>query len=251
MMIETAKSGPNQDTPALITAIESVPASINTFAGRNFNYLQLRTAAGGMEAGTISIDARVTSNTTATGRSGCSAKACSMEAASRPLRCRKTPRETSSRSPIAEDRTTTRSARRVDFFAVDTGNGTILSLPKAATKSFDATTAGTYTAIYYEKANAQTGQSNVETGTPTEGKVTITDSQNHVMATGTLTAVADTSYLYDGTASELSDPFCGMFTFRATTASSQQDVFASFQGNAVISSSFATGLPVAGYAPYT
>src|SRR5579862_1599021 len=58
MMIETEKSGPNQDTPALITAIESVPASISSFAGRNFNYLQFRTAGGGMEAGTISIDAQ-------------------------------------------------------------------------------------------------------------------------------------------------------------------------------------------------
>jgi hypothetical protein len=42
----------------LITAIESVPASISTFAGRSFNYLQFRTAAGGMVMGTITIDAQ-------------------------------------------------------------------------------------------------------------------------------------------------------------------------------------------------
>lgn len=261
MMIETAKSGPNQDTPALITAIESVPASITTFAGKNFSYLQLRTAAGGMEAGTISIDGQgnvqhdgywpfgVFSQNLFNG-GGFSASAVKEDASGDFF----TITDSGGSDNVA-------FGTPSGFFAVDTGNGTILSLPKAATKSFDATTAGTYTTIYYEKANAQTGQGNVETGTPTEGKATITilasglatitDSKNNVMATGTLAAVADTSYLYNGTASELSDPLYGMFTFRTTTASSQQDVFASFQGNAIIFSSFATGLPVAGYAPYT
>src|SRR5579863_4326369 len=58
MMIEAANAGPNSDTQALITAVESGPATINTFAGRNFNYLQFRTAFGGMEMGTITIDAQ-------------------------------------------------------------------------------------------------------------------------------------------------------------------------------------------------
>ena len=42
-----------------------------------------------------------------------------------------------------------------------------------------------------------------------------------------------------------------MFTFRLTTGGVQQDVFASFQGNAVVFSSFQTALPIQGYAPYT
>ena len=58
LMVEAANAGPNSDTPALITAVESASSSINTFAGRNFNYLQFRTAAGGMEIGTITIDAQ-------------------------------------------------------------------------------------------------------------------------------------------------------------------------------------------------
>ena len=58
MMIETAKSGPKEDTPALITAIESVQVQINTFAGQDFNYLQFRTANGGTEIGTITVDAQ-------------------------------------------------------------------------------------------------------------------------------------------------------------------------------------------------
>jgi len=42
-----------------------------------------------------------------------------------------------------------------------------------------------------------------------------------------------------------------MFTFRMSTDGVQQDVFVSFQGNAVVFSSFQTGLPIQGYAPYT
>ena len=49
---------------------------------------------------------------------------------------------------------------------------------------------------------------------------------------------------------KLSDPLNGMFTFR-TTANSQQDVFVSFQGNAVVFASFQTALPITNYAPYT
>ena len=46
LMVEAANAGPNRDTESLITAVESAPASINTFAGQKFNYLQFRTAAG-------------------------------------------------------------------------------------------------------------------------------------------------------------------------------------------------------------
>lgn len=261
MMIEAANAGPNQDTQALITAVESVPSTINTFAADNLNYMQFRTAAGGLEVGTISIDGQ--GNVTHEGYwpfgvfsnnlfNGGSIPATSVQ------------EDSSGDFFVVTDSGGSDNyafGTPSGFFVVDTDNGTILSLPKASAKAFDASVAGTYTALYYEKANAQTGQGNVETGTPSEGEatitissagvVTITDSQNNVMASGTLTAVADTSYLYDGTANTLSDPLYGMFTFRTTTSNSQQDVFVSFQGNAAVFSSFETGLPIAGYAPYT
>ncbi len=261
MMIETAKSGPNENTPALVTAIESVPATINTFAGQGFNYLMFRTANGGTEIGTIAIDAQ--GNITHDGYSP-------FEVFSgNPFSGAGIPATGVHEDASGDFLTITDSGGSDNyafgtpsgFFAVDTGNGTILSLPKAAAKSFDASVAGSYTAIYYEKAAAQVGQGNEETGTATEGVgsitvsasgvVTITDNGGNKLATGTLSAVADTSYLYDGNSSELSDPLYGMFTFRMTTASSQQDVFVQFEGNAMIFSSFETGLPIAGYAPYT
>src|SRR3954471_24476626 len=40
LMVEAANAGPNRDTDALITAVETAPASISTFAGRTFNYIQ-------------------------------------------------------------------------------------------------------------------------------------------------------------------------------------------------------------------
>jgi len=261
MMVEAANAGPGQDTTALITAVENAPASINTFAGRNFNYLQFRTAAGGLEMGTISIDSQANIQHDGYWPFGVFTQSLFNGGSFSPSEFQE--------DPSGDFFTLTESQGSTDyvfgtqngFFVVDTGSGTILGLPKASSKTFDPAYAGTYTAIYYEKADAQTGQGNVETGTPSEskgtvtisatGQVTIADSQNNTLASGTLAAVADTPYLYDGTSNTLSDPCYGMFTFRMSTGGVQQDVFASFQGNAVIFSSFQTALPIQGYAPYT
>jgi len=260
LMVEAANAGPNQNSQALITAVESAPASINTFAGRNFNYLQFRTAAGGMEFGTISISAQGSVqhegywpfgvfSQNLFGGGSFAASSITEDASGNFF----TVSENSGNDYVF--------GTQNGFFVVDTGNGAILGLPQAAAKTFSASNAGTYTAIFYEKSGAQTGQGNIETGTPSEGKatvtigsggaITITDSQNHTLATGTLTAVADTPYLYDGTANKLTDPCYGMFTFRMSTGGVQQDVFVSFLGSAAVFSSFQTALPIGGYAPYT
>jgi hypothetical protein len=260
LMVEAANAGPNRDTLSLITAVESAPASINTFAGRSFNYLQFRTAAGGTELGTISISAQGSVqhegywpfgvfSQNLFGGGSFAASAIQEDASGNFF----TVTESSGSDYVF--------GTQNGFFVVDTGNGAILGLPQAAAKSFLASNAGTYTAIFYEKTGAQTGQGNVETGMPSEGKatvriaasgaMTITDSQNNTLASGTLAAIADTPYLYDGTANQLTDPCNGMFTFRMSTGGVQQDVFVSFLGNAAVFSSFQTALPIGGYAPYT
>ena len=43
------------------------------------------------------------------------------------------------------------------LFAVDTGSGSILGLPQAASSFFDPASSGTYHAILYQKSNAQMG----------------------------------------------------------------------------------------------
>jgi hypothetical protein len=261
LVVEAANAGPNEDTDALITAIETAPASITTFAGRNFNYIQFRTTSGGIELGTVSVDA--SGNITHGGYwpFGVVNQQSMFSGGSFPA-------SSVTEDPSGNYFTINESGGSQDIvfgtqtglFAVDTGNGTILSLPKAPSKAFNPSNAGTYTGIFYEKPNAQMGQNNVESGTPVEGKATVTvsaggtatisDGQGNTMATGTLAAVGDTAYLYDGTANKLPDPLYGMFTFR-TTANSQQDVFLSFQGNAAIFSSFSVGLPVQQNAAYT
>lgn len=262
MVVEAANAGPLHDSAALITAVESVPASVNTFAGQNFNYIQFRTRDGGVEIGNVTIDPQ--GNITARSYD--------------PGGIMWTPSNyfnggTFAASGLQEDAsgnfftvveqdgsTSTVFGTESGLWAVDNDNGAIIGLPKASSKAFNSASAGTYSAIYYEKPNAQM-QNNVEVGTPVEGKasitvgaagaVTITDSRNNVMASGTLAAVADTPYVYDGTPNTLPDPCYGMFTFRTLTASLHQDVFVTFQGNAVIFTSFQTALPVQNNGTYT
>ena len=135
---------------------------------------------------------------------------------------------------------------------MDTPNGAILALKKESSKDFDPSFAGTYKAIFYQKIGASTGMGNLETGTPSlgaatlavngAGQVTVSDDQGNTMIQATLTPVADASYLY-GSAGELQDPCYGVFTFRVTTASSQQDVFVSFMDRALLLASFRANLP--------
>ncbi|HTS38380.1 MAG TPA: hypothetical protein VMH04_22085 [Candidatus Solibacter sp.] len=261
LMVEAANAGTLQNTKALITAVESAPASINTFAGGNFNYIQFRTSTGGIEIGTVSVDS--SGNITHGGYwpFGVISQGNMFNSGYFPA------------SSVTEDASgnffvinendgsqDTVFGTQNGLFAVDTGAGAILSQPKASSKSFVASNAGTYKAVYYEKSNAQMGQNNAESGTPAEGQatvtvgsggtVTITDSNNTQMASGTLQAIADTSYIYDGTQNTLSDPLYGMFTFR-TSGSVQQDVFVTFESGAIIFSSFQTAMPLQQNAPYT
>jgi hypothetical protein len=266
MVVEAANAGPNKDTVSLITAFQSVPATIDTFAGHNYNYTQFRTRDGGVELGTVHIDqnGNITANSWDPGAimwsggtyfNGGTFAASSMQ-----------------EDPSGNFFTISQQGGGTDtvfgtqngLWAVDNPNGAIIGLPKAVTKDFNPSVAGTYSAIFYEKQNPQMqgqGSSSVEVGTPFEGKasvtvnsaglVTIIDNQNNVMASGTLAPVADTSYIYDGTPNELADPCYGFFTFRTLTASLHQDVFVTFQGNAVLFSSFQTALPLVNGGTYT
>jgi hypothetical protein len=256
MLIESNKSGPNFSTPALITAVETRPAAISDFAGKTFNYIQFRTAAGGFEFGFVSIDAQ--GNITHDGywpMGGFFQPPSLFNGGS------------FAASSVAEDSSgdffvineADGSSDHVfgtqnGLFAVDTGNGSILGLPQTATSAFDPASSGTYHAVLYRKNNAQMGAQNVESGTVSQfqatvtvgsdGTVTVTDSQNHAQASGKLAAVADTSSLHDGTANTLTNPCNGLFTFQTTTSSSQQTVVVAFQGSAVLLASFQTALPM-------
>ncbi len=267
MVVEAANAGPNRDTVALITAVESVPATVHTFAGKSFNYVQFRHRDGGAEFGTVSLDTQgdITANSYDPGAilwqpGGTYFNGSTMPASGQT-------EDPSGNFFVIHETDGSESTvfgTQNGLWAGDNNNGAILGLPKAATKNLDPTAAGTYNAIYFEKPNAQMqgqGSSSVEVGTPLVGKatvtvstaglVTITDSQNNPMATGTLVPVADASYIYDATPNKLADPCYGMFTFETITASLHQEVFMTFQGNAVLFSSFQTAVPVQNNGTYT
>lgn len=257
MVIESMKSGPSANTPALITAVESSPIALTTIENSNYNYMQFRTNFGGMAIGSVNIGSS-TANTTEYWPYGAvsSGGNQSFNQGSIPL------------SIFTEDQSgsflsgampngggaVTLFGTANGFFIVDTGNGSILGLQKASSAEFNPNDAGTYTALVYRKKNVQMDNStNSETGAVTfveatititsQGLLTMTGPTGNTITTGTLEPVADASYLYSGSGTELADPCWGMFTYRVATASSQTDFFVSFVNGAVVFSSFEAPLP--------
>ena len=264
LLIQAAKTGPNADTPALITAVESGQISLATFEAHPYNFMSFRTAAGGVEAGSVSMSAQGSATVSSFWPYGAFNPG---NQGSSPFNNQTMDFSQAQLDPSGTFLTVSQSGQGTSYvfgtangiFAVDTQNGAILGLTQAASPNFDPTVAGIYNAIFYQKTGASTGQGNVETGTPSlgnatltvgaSGQVTLTDAHGNPMAEGTLIPVADVSYLY-GTAGQLSDPCYGLFTFQLTTAISQQDVFVSFLGQAMLFSSFTANLSQPGTYSY-
>lgn len=263
LLIQAAKTGPNANTPALITAMESGAISLAIFEAQPYNTMQFRTAAGGLEAGSISVSSQGVASISSFwpygsynggNQSGSPFNAGSIDLSQAQLDASGTFLKVADSGGYSYAFGTANG-----IFAVDTGNGAVLGMKQAATKDFDPTVAGTYKAMFYQKSGASTGAGNVESGTASlgnatvvvtsGGQVTVTDSSGNQMAQAMLTAVADTPYLY-GSAGELTDPCFGLFTFRVVTASSQQDVFVAFMDKAMLFSSFTANLPWASTGTY-
>jgi hypothetical protein len=255
LLIQSAKSGPDHATPALITAVESGPISMSTFSGNSYNYMSFRTSFGGLEIGSVSIGSTSATNTnywpygnTSAGTGGAFGGG------------------TLDFSGMTEDSSGTYMSGTVGgagggtdtifgttggFFIVDSPTGSIIGLPKAASPAFDPSVAGTYNGIFYEKLNAN-NSGNTETGTPSTGQatiaitaagnITVTDSNNNTIINATLTPVADSSNLF-GSAGQLTDPCYGLFTFHTVTANFEHDVFVTFVGNSVVFSKYSVNLP--------
>jgi hypothetical protein len=261
LIVQAAKTGPNRDMPALVTAVQKGSISVSTWAGKQYNFMQFRTSSGGMEVGSVNIDGHgsvsvssywpyggMDPNGSPFNQSGFDVNLFQSDPSGTFLK-------------LADDNGTSFDyvfGTPNGVFAVDTPNGAILGLKKAASKDFNPTSAGTYKAIYYQKVGATTGAQNLEIGTPSlgratlevtaAGEVTMRDGQGSIMVQATLTPVADTSYLYGG--GSLADPCYGLFTFRVTTSSSQQDVFLAFMDQSMLFSSIRSDLPWQAGNPY-
>ena len=253
LLIQAAKTGPDHNTPALITAVNSAPISLATWENHTYNYMQFRTNSGGLEVGSVALDAQANVSINSYWPYGAASN-------QNPFHAGGFPSSNFQNDPSGTFIKRDDGAGSFDYifgtangvFAVDTANGAILGLQQAASKAFDPSFAGTYKAIFYNKQNATTGQANVESGTASLGKATITigstgtvtvqDAQGNNIIQTTLTPVADTAYLQG--AGKLSNPCNGLFTFRVTTPNSQQDVFVSFQNRALLFASFTVPLPI-------
>ncbi|HWY21588.1 MAG TPA: hypothetical protein VNX26_10235 [Candidatus Acidoferrum sp.] len=256
MVIQAAKTGPGLNTPALITAVESGPISMATFAGHSYNYMQFRTSSGGLEVGSVTINPQGLGSNSSYWPFGSFNQG---NQSGSPFNSGTIDLTQAKPDPSGTFLTVTEQGSGVDYifgtengvFAVDSPNGAILGLKKAASKDFDPSFAGTYKAIYYQKNGASTGMNNVETGTPSlgnatlvvtaGGQVTVSDPQGNTIVQATLTPVADAPYLY-GSAGELQDPCFGLFTFRVTAAGIQQDVFVTFMDKSMLFASFSASL---------
>jgi len=253
LLVQAAKTGPYHDAPALITAVEKGHISVSTWEGNGYNYMQFRTAAGGVEVGSVAVDAQ--GNTTASSYwpYGAQSQGNAFNLSSFDVNAfQEDPSGTFLKLADSNGTFDYVFGTPNGVFAVDTANGAILGLKKAASKDFISSSAGTYKAIYYEKLGATTDSNNMETGAPSlgtatlvitaVGQVTVQDALGNVMLQATLAPVADTPYLYSGD-TELQDPCYGVFTFRVITPTSQQDVFLTFMDRSVLFSSFRADLP--------
>lgn len=253
LLVQALKAGPNHNSLALITAVaKGSGISTTTWANQSFNYMQFRTAFGGLEVGSVVMDAEGDAANDSYWPYGASSGQLSFNSSSFSA-------SSFTPDPSGAFMTTSDGNGQFDYvfgtpngvFVVDTPNGAIIGLKKAAGKAFDPTTAGIYQSIYYQKIGANTGAGNVESGTPSlanatiivasNGQITIQDTAGNTILQATLTPVSDVSYLVGP--GELNDPCFGLFTFRITTANSQQDVFVTFIDYAVLFSSFTGALP--------
>ena len=256
LLIKAEKAGPEKNTPSLITAVESGPISLSTFANHSYNYMQFRTAFGGLDVGAIEIG-KTEGQTSSYWSYGDLSQGDG--GAFNTSRLNFSELKESSSGTYLSGNVGGSGDAKIDvfgtsggFFIVDTPQGSILGLEKAASKDFNPAVAGTYSAIYYQKMGAKTGQDDVETGIPSlgqatiavskEGNVKITNGKGVVVVQAKLIPISDASYLY-GSAGELADPCDGLFTFRVETPTSQEDVFVTFIENTVVFSSFSANLP--------
>jgi len=271
LLLEAANAGPDHDALALITAVPVRDISLSTWSSHGYNYMQFRANAGGLEVGSARIDAHGNLSTiaywpfgelsqqgSAFHRGGFSGGSMQEDGSGTFLRV-----------PHRDGDFDYVFGTPNGMFDIDTPNGTILGLKKAAYKEFDPSFAGTYKAFYYRKTGASVSVVDFGTGEPSlkiadragmldfeggmpglgsatvrisaGGQLTVDDDHGNALLQATLVPVADAAYLH-GTG-EFQDPCFGLYTFRVATASFQQDAFVGFQDGEVLFSSFKAGRP--------
>jgi hypothetical protein len=261
LIIKASKTGADHATPSLITAIQSQPITQGSISNRSYNYMQFRTNSGGVEVGSLKIngtgDVAIESYWPYGDQNGSGAFHTGSPVAGAAILT--DPTGSFLKVPDGAGKFDYIFGTAGGFFAVDSPNGGIVSLNKAATKDFQASYAGTYKSISYRKVGARTGVGNVESSSvpgwvwnatidiSADGTVNISDGSAPFI-TAKLIPMADAAYLQG--AGKLADPCNGLFTLRYTNVVNgvtfQRDVFVTFLDHSLLFSSFKTKLPMNG-----
>src|SRR5450755_2000238 len=146
LLVQATKAGPNHNTLALIIAVaKGSGISTTSWANQSFNYMQFRTSSGGLEVGSVIMDAQGNVNNDSYWPYGASS--------GRPAFHSKTfSASTFTPDPSGAFMTSPDGNGGFDYvfgtpngvFVVDSSNGAIIGLKKAASKNFDPSVAGTY-----------------------------------------------------------------------------------------------------------
>lgn len=261
-------AGPTADQLALVTSVVQQNIQASDFFGAGINAMQFRTRGGGVGISSLSVDntGSVTNSDympfgkLSPNNSGFDSGAPFQLPIGPPapyLLIQNPPPPQGSGNSYA-------FGTPSGMFLNDNEDGSAIGLPKAASKAFNASWAGTYTLSYYEKSNANGPDGNspeagdISWGQDTlnldnTGHLTLTDAKGNPVVDGTLAAVADTPSLYNGVATtgpqspgELGDPCYGVFTFTVTAgtgaAEQSQQIFAAFADGVVLLSGFSTNV---------
>jgi len=265
LLIQAAKTGPNSNTPALITAVESGQISLATFEGQSYNYMQFRTAAGGMEVGSVSVTSQGLGSISSfwpygsynQGNQGGPFNSGTIDMSRRssipPAPFSKFPSPTTNRGSIMFRYRQRNLRRRYSEWRdprLEKGLQQKFSIPRwrGRTRPFTIRKTGRqHRSRQRGNRDRKFRQRHVSGHERRPGYGDGWKRQSD--GAGYADPVADVSYLY-GSAGQLTDPCYGVFTFRVTGATSQQDVFVTFMGQAMLFSSFTANLPWASGGTY-
>jgi hypothetical protein len=255
LVADADNTGPGANTTSLVTAILQAPISLSWLESKNFNYMQWRTADGGMEIGNVAIDAsgNVVHNGYWPYGNMLQAMNSSGNQSSAPFQTGTFVASNFTADPSGHFMTLadtggadTIFATQGGFFVVDMANGSLISVPQAASSAFDPATAGTYRALAFNKTDTSVDNADAETVTGTvdaytltlsnSGNITVVDANGTTVADQVLQPVASTAYLQGS--GKLPNACPGLFTYRVTNGNLQQDVFVEFIQGALLFCSF-------------
>jgi hypothetical protein len=237
VFLQVKNAGADTQTQALVTGPVQTTVTTSTFNGQNYNYIQFRTAGGGLHAGWMAFDSlgnlsgevyrpSVELTKLATG-SGNPFKLATADGA-----------VNLGTGAVANGYLVVTQGSKTNYvfgvqnglFVMDSPKGTSLALPKASSASFNSSFAGTYNLLSYSKTVTAVDVNGVETGTPSlssgtivldsAGNITYKDSNGTTVFTGALQPISTASLPASGGlySAGLGDPCNGLFTVRVPNA---------------------------------